>query len=459
MAGRPSVPRIVGDVMGKYHPHGDSAIYDALVRMSQNWVMLVPLVHPQGNFGSVDGDPPAAYRYTEAKLAAVADLLMAELRQRTVDTRTTYDGRSEEPTVLPAQFPNLLVNGASGIAVGMATNIPPHNLGSVIEAALYLIDNPDATVALLLDRLKGPDFPLGGKVVTDRTVLRKIYEEGAGSIKMQGEWKVEETSRKRQIVVTSIPYGVNKGNLEQAIGEIIETRKLPQLLSVTNEMNEKEGLRIALEIKGDADPETVMAYLYKHTALQENFAYNMTCLVPSADGKLRPERLGLKDMLRHFLDFRLETVKRRFEYELEQLRKRIHILQGFRIIFNDLDKAIRLIRQSDGKPDAADKLMKAFKLDEVQVEAILDAQLYRIAQLEIKKILDELKEKKAQAEEIEGILASKRKLWGVVKQELKALGEKFGERRRTRIALGEETLDFDPEAYIVRENTNVVLDP
>ncbi len=231
----------------------------------------------------MDGDPPAAYRYTEAKLAAVADLLMAELRQRTVDTRTTYDGRREEPTVLPAQFPNLLVNGASGIAVGMATNIPPHNLGSVIEAALYLIDNPDATAALLLDRLKGPDFPLGGKVVTDRTALRKIYEEGTGSIKMQGEWKVEETSRKRQIVITSIPYGVNKGNLEQAIGEIIATRKLPQLLSVyQRNRTRRKACASPWTSKADADPEMVMAYLYKHTALQENFAYNMTCLVPDS---------------------------------------------------------------------------------------------------------------------------------------------------------------------------------
>ena len=223
--------------------------------------------------------------------------------------------------------------------------------------------------------------------------MRKIYEEGTGSIKVQAEWKVEQAGKQPQIVVTSIPYGVNKGNLEAAIGEIIATRKLPQLLNLTNESNDKEGLRIALEMKADADPNLVMAYLYKHTALQENFAYNLTCLVPGPDGQPRPERLGLKDMLRHFLDFRFATVRRRFEFELEQLRKRIHILEGFRIIFNALDKAIKLIRESDGKADAAEKLIKAFKLDEIQADAILDAQLYKIAQLEIKKILDELKEK------------------------------------------------------------------
>jgi DNA gyrase subunit A len=456
--GRPAkCARIIGDVTGKYHPHGNEAAYEALVRLAQDFMMRLPLVAGQGNFGSVDGDPPAAYRYTEARLTELADRLMAELRQRTVEMRPTYNAEMDEPVVLPAQFPNLLVNGASGIAVGLATNIPPHNLGDVIKAAVHLIDHPDATTAELLDRLKGPDFPLGGKVVTDRPTLRKIYEEGTGSIKVQGEWKVEEHGKRRQIVITSIPYGVNKGNLEQAIGDLIASRSLPQLLSLTNESNAKEGLRIALEMRPDADPEVVMAYLYKHTALQENFAYNMTCLVPGDDGQLRPERLGLKEILRHFLDFRLATVRRRFEFDLEQLRKRIHVLEGFRIIFNALDKAIKIIRESDGKPDASEKLQKAFKLDEIQAEAILDAQLYRIAQLEIRKILDELKEKKAEAERIEAILGSKKKLWGVVKSELNEVGEKFGDRRRTRMASAEDTPEFDPEAYILRENTNVVL--
>jgi DNA gyrase subunit A len=456
--GRPrKCAKIVGDVTGNYHPHGTVPAYEALVRLAQDFVMREPLVDGQGNFGSVDGDAPAAERYTEAKLAPLSEHLMAELRQRTIDLRPNYDNTREEAVVLPAQFPNLLVNGTSGIAVGLATNIPPHNLGEVIKAAVHLIEDPEATTAELLNRIKGPDFPLGGKVVTDRTALRKIYEEGSGSIKVQGEWKVEEVGKHPQIVITSIPYGVNKGNLESAIGEIIATRKLPQVTNLANESNEKEGIRIVLEVKNGTDATVVMAYLYKHTALQENFAYNMTCLVPGSDGTLRPERLGLKAMLRHFLDFRFTTVRRRFEFELEQLRKRIHILQGFRILFDALDKAIRLIRESEGKADAAAKLIKTFQLDEVQADAILEAQLYRIAQLEIKKILDELKEKTAEAGRIEAILRSDKKLWGVVKDELAALGEKYGDRRRTRMASAEDALDFDPEAYIVRENTNVVL--
>ncbi|MBY0522860.1 MAG: DNA topoisomerase IV subunit A [Gemmataceae bacterium] len=449
--------RIIGDVTGKFHPHGNDAAYEALVRMAQDFVMRGTLVDGQGNFGSVDGDPPAAYRYTEAKLTAIADRLMAELRQHTVDMRPNYDGTREEPIVLPAQFPNVLVNGASGIAVGMATNIPPHNLGDVVKAALLLIDEPEATTAQLLDRLKGPDFPLGGRVITDRPTLRKIYEEGTGSIRVQGEWKTETHGKKEQIVITSIPFSVNKGNLELAIGEIIAERKLPQLTNLTNESNEKDGLRIALDMKPGSDPKLIMAYLYRHTALQENFPVNLTCLVPGADGKPRPERLGLPAMLRYFLDFRFATVKRRFEYDLEQLRKRLHILEGFRIIFNALDKAIKLIRESDGKADAAAKLISTFKLDEIQVEAILDAQLYRIAQLEIKKIIDELKEKKAQAEAIEAILRSDKKLWRVVKDELTEIGEKYGDRRRTKMASAEDAPEFDEEAYIQRENTNVVL--
>jgi DNA gyrase subunit A len=454
--------KITGLVTGNYHPHGTIPAYEALVRLAQDFVMRAPLVHGQGNFGSVDGDPPAAERYTEAKLAAVADRLLLELRQRTVSMRPTFDNSGQEPIVLPAQFPNLLVNGASGIAVGMATNIPPHSLRDVCGAAVHLIENPDATVAQLLDKLKGPDFPLGGKVVTDRATLRKIYEEGTGTIKVQGEWKLEEIGKKQQIVVTSIPYGVDKGKLENDIGVIIESRKLPQLLSLTNETNEKEGMRITMEIKAGSDPNLIMAYLYKHTQLQENFSYNLTCLVPlpSDDDQERtvPRRLSLKEMLRYFIDFRLATVRRRFEHELEQLRKRIHILEGFRIIFDALDKAIKLIRDSDGKADAAEKLIKTFKLSEIQADAILDAQLYKIAQLEIKKIIDELKEKTAEAQRLESILGSEKKLWSVVKTELNEVAEKYGDkRRRTSMGSSEDAPDFDPEAYIVRENTNVVV--
>jgi DNA gyrase subunit A len=460
--GRPNkCAKITGNVTANYHPHGTAPAYDALVRLAQDWILRMPLVDGQGNFGSVDGDAPAAERYTEARLMPLADYLMAELRQRTVDVRPTYDGEREEPVVLPSQFPNLLVNGSSGIAVGMATNVPPHNMGEVIRAAIHLIEEPGATTAQLLDRLKGPDFPLGGRVAADRATLRRIYEEGIGSIKVQGEWKAEKAGKKEQIVVTSIPYNVNKGALREQIGELIAARKVPQLVDVWDESNAKEGMRLVLEVKADTDPNLVMAYLYRHTALQESFAYNLTCLVPvsDAEGKevLQPQRLGLKELLRHFLDFRFATVRRRFEFELEQLKRRIHILEGFAIVFNALDRAIRIIRESEGKSDAAGKLMKALKLTAEQADAVLDAQLYRIAQLEIKKILDELKEKKTEAERIEAILRSNRKLWSVVKQELAQLGEKFADRRRTRIGSEDDTPEFDPEAYIVRENTNVVL--
>jgi DNA gyrase subunit A len=449
--------KIVGDVTGNYHPHNPVATYEALARLAQGWVMRVPLVDGQGNFGSVDGDPPAADRYTEARLTRIADNLMAELRQRTVEMRPNYENTRQEPAVLPAQFPNVLVNGSSGIAVGLATNIPPHNLGEVVRACVHLIENPEATTAQLLDRVKGPDFPLGGKVVTDRATLRQVYEEGTGSIKVQAEWQTESRGRREFIIITSIPYGVDKGKLEAETGAIIESRKVPQLLGQTNESSEKAGLRIALEIKPGTDPNLVMAYLYRHTSLQQNFAYNMTCLVPGEDGTLRPERLGLRGILRHFLDFRFATVRRRFEHDLEKLRERIHVLEGFRIIFNALDRALKIIRESEGKTDAAEKLMKAFKLDEIQANAVLDAQLYKIAQLEIKQILDELEEKTAQAAKIEAILRSQKKLWGVVKDELSALGEQYPDRRRTRIASGEDTPEFNEEAYIVRENTNVVL--
>jgi len=468
--------RIVGDVLGKYHPHGDAAIYDALVRMAQDFVFRMPLVFGQGNFGSIGGDAPASIRYTEARLTLLAEQLLTELRQQTVTMRPNYDGTQEEPVVLPAQFPNLLVNGSAGIAVGMATNIPPHNLADVCRACVLLIENKDASTANLLDEVKGPDFPLGGKIVTDRRTLRKIYEDGQGSIKIQAEWKVEEKGRKRQIVVTSVPYGVNTATLEADIGEHIQSRKLPQALDVNNESNEKEGLRITIDIKEDADAQLVMAYLFKHTALQDNFAVNMTCLVPEDrrphapreesqhaerdgydHGVMRPERLGLKEILRYFLDFRLETVRKRFEYELDLLRKRIHILKGFKIIFDALDKAIKLIRESQGRADAAEKLMKAFDLDQIQTDAILDAQLYKIAQMEIKKILDELREKKKLAEEIEAILSSTRKLWTIVKGELQALAEKHGDKRRTRLGGAEDEVEFSEEAFIVKENTNVVL--
>jgi DNA gyrase subunit A len=452
--------KISGDTIGNYHPHGDAPVYDALVRLAQDFTLRYPLIDGWGNFGSLMGLPPASMRYTEARLRAIAEQLMDELKFETVDMRANYDGRLEEPIVLPARFPHLLVNGTQGIAVGMATSIPPHNLGEVIDACVRLIHEPDVSVHNLLREIKGPDFPLGGRLVTDRKDLKQIYEEGRGAMKVRAEWRLDIEKKREvpdRIVVYSIPYGVDTGPLQQEIGTIIANRKLVQLLQVIDESDEKHGLRIVLELKPGSDPESVMAYLYKHTSLEQNFAYNATCLVPDEHGVLVPRRVNLVEMLRYFLDFRLATVRRRFEFQLRQLRRRIHILEGFAIVFDGLDKALRIIRASHGKQDAAQKMMQAFPLDAEQTDAILELQLYKISTLEIDQIKAELKEKRADAKRLQDILASEKLLWGVVERELKEVAEKFGDKRRTAIGSSEEITEFDPEAYIIRENTNVVL--
>ncbi len=452
--------KIAGDTTGNYHPHGPLAVYDALVRMAQDFMLRYPLVNGQGNFGSIMGLPAAADRYTEARLTLVSEQLMNELKFQTVDMRPNYDGRLEEPVVLPAQYPNLLVNGASGIAVGMATNIPPHNLGEVIAACVHLIDSPEAETKDLLRFVKGPDFPLGGRIVTDRKELRAIYEEGRGSVKVRGEWRLDKEKKgvvESRVVIFSMPYGVESGPLASEIGDIVNSKKLPQLLDSNDETDNKHGLRIVLDLKPGADPDAVMTYLYKHTSLEQNFAYNSTCLIPGDKGALIPARLGLAEMLRHFLTFRFTTVRRRFEFQLRQLEHRIHILEGFALIFNDLDRALKIIRNSTGKKDAAEKLMKAFPLDEEQTMAILELQLYRISSLEINSILAELGEKQAAAEQIRKLLASDKKLWNVVKTELEEISTKLSDKRRTTIGSSEEIVEFDAASYIVKENTNVVL--
>ena len=452
--------KICGDTTGNYHPHGDQSVYDALVRLAQDFTFRSPLIDGQGNFGSVMGLPAAAPRYTEARLTSIAEHLMNELRYDTVDMRPTYDGATQEPVVLPARYPNLLVNGAQGIAVGMATSIPPHNLGEVIKACVHLIDSPDATVAQLMKYIKGPDFPLGGRIVTDRSDIRAMYEEGRGSIKVRGEWRFDKERKKEvrdRLVIYSVPYNVETGSLTAEIGGIIANRKLPLLEEVNDETDDRNGLRIVLELKSGADPDAVIAYLYKHTSLEQNFSYNATCLVPDESGMLVPARATLVEMLQHFLVFRQATVRKRFEYQLAQLEKRIHILEGLCIIFDGLDRALKLIRASTGKQDAAQKLMKEFPLDEVQTMAILELQLYRISKLEIDDIRAELADKEKQARQIRSILKSESKLWKVVRDELEELAESFADRRRTGVGSSEEITEFAAETYIVRENTNVVV--
>ncbi|MEX0715118.1 MAG: DNA topoisomerase (ATP-hydrolyzing), partial [Planctomycetaceae bacterium] len=456
--------KIRGDTMGNYHPHSGEAIYDTMVRLAQDFVMRYRLVDGQGNFGSVMGLPPAAERYTEAKLTAIAEQLMSELRYRTVDMRPNYDATCDEPVVLPARFPNLLVNGTQGIAVGMATNIPPHNLREVIAACIHLIRHPDATVAQLMKYLRGPDFPLGGRIVTDRRTITQAYKEGRGAIKVRADWKVDRERRAKgsaenatRILITSVPYGVSTGPLQQEIGEIAGGRHLPQLIGIGDETDDQHGLRLVLELKPGADPDAIMAYLFKHTQLEQNFNLNLTCLVPDERGNLVPRRLALDAILHHFNEFRFATIKRRFEYQLEVVERRIHLLEGFEIVFQGLDKALAIIRKSQGKEDAATKLMAEFPLDAEQTNAILDMQLYKISSLEIDRIRAELREKRKEADRIRAILASNKQLWKFVQDELNEVAAQFGDDRRTSIGSSDEIAEFDPQAYIVRENANVVL--
>ncbi|MEM9913894.1 MAG: DNA topoisomerase (ATP-hydrolyzing) [Planctomycetota bacterium] len=463
---------VCGTVMGSYHPHGDSAIYDALVRMAQSWVMRVPLVEGIGNFGSVDGDNPAAYRYTECRLAPPATALLDDISQNTVPYRPNYDGTKTEPVVLPSKLPNLLVNGSSGIAVGMATNIPPHNLTEVIKACLKLLADPEIKDYQLVanDAVQGPDFPPGGQIINSREELREIYKTGSGSIKVRGTTQPQKSGNTRSsktLQITSIPYSVNKANLVEQIAQIVIDRKLPLLLDVKDLST--EDLRIDLELKKDADEAKVLAYLYKHTALQTNFNVNLTCLVPTQNPEVgAPDRLGLKEILWHFLHFRLDVVTRRLENELAGLEKRIHILEGFALIFDALDQIIKIIRASDGKADAAEKIMKRFKqLDAEQTEAILELKLYRLARLEINLVVDELKAKKKRAREIKKLLnedasdTTTSGRWGIVREELDQVIVDYGKskeaKRRTVIEAVSDEPEFSAEDFIIAEDCHVLV--
>ncbi|MCB9678808.1 MAG: DNA topoisomerase IV subunit A [Alphaproteobacteria bacterium] len=448
---------VVGEVMGKFHPHGDSSIYDALVRMAQDFTLCAPLVDGQGNFGSLDGDPPAAMRYTECKLRPLAVELLSEIQKDTVDWSPNYDGQRDEPNVLPAQFPQLLVNGSEGIAVGMATKIPPHNLGEVCRAAVLLIESEkDLSIPQLLRTIKGPDFPTGGQILADKAQLNEIYETGSGSVKVRATYTTEKDGRRRSLVITSIPYGQNKAKLIERIGQEVRARKLPQVVDVRDEST--DDVRIVLDLKGDASVDAVMAYLFKHTPLQSTFAVNLTALVPGSEpGVARPSKLDLKEMLQHWLDFRFETVRRRYEFDLKVLRDRIHILEGFATIFDFLDEAIAIIRASEGRRDAAEQLMDRFDLTEIQTDAILDLRLYRLAKLAILAIREELAEKLEEAARIEDLLASEVKLWGQVKSELEELGKLYGRERRTLIGIPDDDVEYDEDAYIVKEDTFVVV--
>jgi DNA gyrase subunit A len=448
---------IVGDVMGRYHPHGDSAIYDALVRMAQSFSLRAPLVDGRGNFGSADGDAPAAFRYTEAKLQALAAELIEELGQKTVAFRPNYDGTRFEPVVLPSRYPNLLVNGVSGIAVGMATSIPPHNFGEVIDASVAMIDDPEIQLKGLLKFIKGPDFPTYGQLLSTKKEIEAVYGSGQGSFRLRGEWKLEEQKKGNPlIVIHSIPYAVRRGAVVEKIAEVILQRKLASLLDVRDESTDET--RVVVEIKKDADVQLAMAYLYKHTPLQVSVGVDFTCLIPTDNPDVAgPARLDLRAMLRHFLDFRMEVVEKRLRHDLDELRKRIHILEGFAKIFDALDETIRIIRKSEGKKDAAEKLMKRFGLDADQVDAILELRLYRLAQLEILLIEKELEEKRKEEKRLAGLLKSVDARWKLIRAELLEIKTKYGDPRRTKIVANLDEPEFEAEDFIVDEDTLVVL--
>ena len=450
--------KVVGDVMGNYHPHGDAALYETLVRMAQPFSLRYPLVDGSGNFGSLDGDSAAAMRYTECRLARISDEILTEIEQTTVHFRPNYDGTRTEPVVLPSRIPNLLVNGATGIAVGMATNIPPHNLTEVCTALIKLLDNPDLTSAQLCRYVKAPDFPTGGQILNASEELKEIYKTGSGAIRLRGTWEEGPVTRAgKTIYITSITYTVNKSVLVERIAEVALSRKLPPLVDVRDLST--EDVRIALELKKDSDEKMVMAYLYKHTPLQTSFIVNLTCLVPTEGNPEigRPERLDLHQMLWHFLHFRLDVVTKRLEHELAALRKRVHVLEGFEKVFDALDEILKIVRKSDGKQDAAQQIMKRFGLDAEQTDAILELKIYRLARLEILIIRKELEEKRRRTRQIVALLKDEPGRWGVVRVEIEEMQKKYGDARRSTLSSDAGEAEYTAEDFIIEEDNVVIV--
>ena len=450
--------KVVGDVMGNYHPHGDSALYETLVRMAQSFSLRYPLIDGSGNFGSLDGDSAAAMRYTECRLTRLSDEMLSEIDQDTVAFRPNYDGTREEPVVLPARIPNLLVNGATGIAVGMATNIPPHNLTEVCTALVKMIDaDLELSSAQLCKFIKAPDFPTGGIILNTQEEIREIYTTGSGTIRLRSGWTEGPKSRSgRTIYVTSVPYAVNKATLIERIADVALSRKLPHLLDVRDLST--DDVRIALELKGDADPKMVMAYLFKHTPLQSNFPVNLTCLVPTENVNVcKPERLGLHEILWQFLHFRLDVVRARLKHELEALKRRIHILEGFEAVFDALDEILKIVRKSDGKADAATKIMARFALDADQTDAILELKIYRLARLEILVIQQELADKRKRAKEIGSLLKRDADLWKIVRAEIELVQKTYGDARRSEISREVEETEYTADDFIIDEDNVVIV--
>jgi DNA gyrase subunit A len=455
---------VVGDALAKYHPHGDVALYDALVRMAQDFSLRYPLVDGQGNFGSVDGDPPAAYRYTEARMASISDEMLADIEKDTVDFIDNYDGRLREPTVLPSKLPNLLVNGSSGIAVGMATNIPPHNLREVCTAVRSLIDNPDMTVDELAEIVQGPDFPTGGTIFRfedQRNTLtgekeridaiRHMYATGRGRIIMRGQVVFEEVRPGRMsVVISELPYQVNKTTLIEKMADLVAAKRITDVSDIRDE-SDRDGMRIVVDVKRDGSPHTVMQQLFKHTPLQSSFSANMLSLV---DGQ--PQTLGLKSMLQHYINYRREVIRRRTEFDLARAQERAHILEGLKIALDNLDEVIKTIRAAADVDAARESLVTRFKLSEAQANAILEMQLRRLAALERKKIEDEYEAIIRLISELEDLLANPRKILLAIQEELAELDRKYGDDRKTRIQ-ADANRELTAEDLVAAEDVVVTL--
>lgn len=440
---------IVGEVMGKYHPHGDAAIYDALVRMAQDFSQRYPLIDGHGNFGSVDGDPPAAMRYTEARMARISQKLLADIDKDTVDFQPNFDESLKEPVVLPCRFPNLLVNGSSGIAVGMATNIPPHNLREVIDGVIMLIDNPDAKVEDLMTVIKGPDFPTAG-IIVGKEGIRSAYTTGRGSIRIRAAAQIESLSGGRnRIIVSEIPYQVNKSRLIEHIAELVRDKKIDGITDLRDE-SDREGIRIVIDVRRDANPNVILNQLYRHTQMQTTFGVIMLVIVNG-----EPKLLDLKSVISHYIEYQKEIVVRRTRFDLNKAEGRAHILEGLKIALDNLDAVINLIRSSPTPDIAREGLMKSFNLTEKQAQAILDMRLQRLTGLERRKIEDELKDIMNLIKELKGILADEQKVLQIIKEELLEIKETFGDDRRTRITAGSS--DFDVEDLIAEEDIAVTL--
>lgn len=437
--------RIVGEVIGKYHPHGDSAVYESMVRMAQDFSMRYTLVDGHGNFGSIDGDMAAAMRYTEARLSKLAMEMLRDINKETIDFAPNYDGEEHEPVVLPARYPNLLVNGVSGIAVGMATNIPPHNLGEVIDGVQALIKNPDITPMELMDYIQGPDFPTAGYII-GRSGIRQAYQTGRGSVTMRAKATIEENNNKARIVVHEIPYQVNKARLVEKIAELVREKRIDGITDLRDE-SDRNGMRIVIELRRDVNPNVVLNNLYKHTAMQSNFGINMLAIVNN-----EPKILNLRDMLYYYLEHQVTVIRRRTEFELKKAEARAHILEGLRIALDHLDEVIALIRASQTTEIARDGLMERFGLSHEQAQAILDMRLQRLTGLEREKIENEYQELMTRIAELREILANEHLVLQIISDELQEIKERFNDERRTEITVGEDSIldeDLIPREEVI----------